>query len=56
MVTTSQPIFWKALEIKESLHTGKYIACQFEIVIEEIGISKIAAIITDNARNMKKNT
>ena len=56
MVTTSQPIFWKALEIKESSHTGEYIACQFEIVIEEIGIPKIAAIITDNARNMKKNT
>ena len=54
MVTTPQPIFWKALETKESSHTGEYIACQFEIVIEEIGISKIAAIITDNARNMKK--
>src|SRR6266498_1033761 len=54
MVTTPQPIFWKALETKESSHTGKYIAYQFEIVIEEIGISKIAAIITDNASNMKK--
>src|SRR6266540_3106949 len=54
MVTTPQPIFWKALETKESSHTGEYIAYQFEIVIEKIGISKIAAIITDNASNMKK--
>ena len=53
-VTTPQPIFWKALETKEISHTGDYIAQQFEIVIEEIGMSKIAAVITDNASNMKK--
>jgi Protein of unknown function (DUF 659)/BED zinc finger len=54
MVTTPQPIFWKALETKESSHTGDYIAQQFDTVIREIGSSKIAAIITDNASNMKK--
>ena len=54
MITTPQPIFWKALESKENSHTGEYIAEQFDIVIKEIGISKIAAVITDNASNMKK--
>ena len=54
MITTPQPIFWKAIETKENSHTGEYIAEQFDIVIKEIGISKIAAVITDNASNMKK--
>ncbi|CAB5381088.1 unnamed protein product [Rhizophagus irregularis] len=54
MITTLQPIFWKALESKENSHTGKYIAEQFDIIIKEIGISKIAAVITDNVSNMKK--
>ena len=54
MITTPQPIFWKALETKENSHTGEYIAQQFNDVIEEIGIFKVAAIITDNASNMKK--
>ncbi|GES88548.1 uncharacterized protein LOC113010419 [Rhizophagus clarus] len=54
MITTPQPIFWKALESKENSHTGEYIAEQFDIVIKEISISKIAAVITDNASNMKK--
>ena len=54
MITTPQLIFWKALESKENSHTGEYIAEQFDIVIKEIGISKIAAVITDNASNMKK--
>jgi hypothetical protein len=54
MVTTPQPIFWKALETNESSHTGNFIAEKFDDVIKEIGISKIAAVITDNASNMKK--
>lgn len=54
MVTTPQPFFWKALETKENSHTGEYIAEQFDIVIKEIGMSKVAAVITDNASNMKK--
>ena len=54
MVTTPQPIFWKALKTQENSHTGEYIAQEFDIVIKEIGISKVAAIITDNASNMKK--
>ena len=54
MITTPQPIFWKALESKENSHTGEYIAEQFDIVIKEISISKIAAVIIDNASNMKK--
>ena len=44
MITTPQPIFWKALESKENSHTGEYIAEQFDIVIKEIGVSNCTAI------------
>src|SRR3989337_1807409 len=53
MVTTPKPIFWKAIETKEKRHTGTFIAQQFDIVINEIGANKVAAILTDNASNMK---
>ncbi len=53
MVTTPKPIFWKAIETKEKCHTGTFIAQQFDIVINEIRANKVAAILTDNASNMK---
>ncbi len=53
MVTTPKPIFWKAIETKEKRHTGTFIAQQFDIVINEIRANKVAAILTDNASNMK---
>jgi len=53
MVTTPKPVFWKAIETEEKRHTGTFIAEQFDIVIKEIGANKVAAILTDNASNMK---
>lgn len=53
MVTTPKPVFWKAIETKEKRHTGTFIAQQFDTVINEIGTNKVAAILTDNASNMK---
>jgi len=53
MVTTPNLVFWKAIETKEKCHTGDYIAEQFEIVINEIGANKVAAVLTDNVSNMK---
>jgi len=53
MVTTPKPIFWKAMETKEKRHTSDFIAQQFDDVINEIGANKVAAVLTDNASNMK---
>ena len=53
MVTTPKPVFWKAIETKEKCHTGTFIAQQFDTVINEIGANKVAAILIDNASNMK---
>ncbi len=53
IINTLQPIFWKAIEIKESAHTGQYIAQELDNIIEEVRSEKLAAIITDNASNMK---
>ena len=51
MVITPKLIFWKAIETKEKWHTGTFIAQQFDIVINEIRVNKVAAILTDNASN-----
>ena len=53
MVTTPKPVFWKAIETKEKCYTGTFIAEQFDIVINEVGVDKVAAVLTDNASNMK---
>lgn len=53
MVTTPKPVFWKAMETKEKRHTGAFIAEQFDIIINEVGVDKVAAVLTDNASNMK---
>jgi len=54
MVTLPKPLFWKALETKESLHTAEYISEKLEEVISEVGQDKVVAVLTDNAANMKK--
>lgn len=54
MVTLPKPLFWKALETKESSHTAEYISEKLEEVINEIGEHKVVAVLTDNAPNMKK--
>ncbi|CAH1758069.1 15722_t:CDS:2, partial [Entrophospora sp. SA101] len=40
MVTLPKPLFWKALETKESSHTAEYISEKIEEVISEVGQDK----------------
>ena len=53
MITTPKPFFYKTTSINEERHTAKNIANGIDAIIEEIGVSKVAAVITDNAPNMK---
>jgi len=53
MITTPKPFFYKATSMNEERHTAENIANGIDNIIDEIGISKVAAVITDNAPNMK---
>lgn len=53
MFATPEPIFLKAVNTKSSRHTGEYIAEILKTEIERVGPSKVIAVVTDNARNMK---
>jgi hypothetical protein len=45
--------FRKAVETTTSGHTGEYIAKILSTEIESVGASKVQAVVTDNASNMK---
>ena len=53
IITTPKPVFWKAIETKEASHTSQFISESIDQVIHEIDHKKLAAVITDNASNMK---
>lgn len=54
MVHTSKgDLFYDFSLPKAQKHTGIYIASELSRIIEEIGLSKITAVITDNAANMR---
>lgn len=53
MITTPKPFFYKATSMNEERHTAENIANGIDAIIEEVGKSKVAAVITDNAPNMK---
>jgi len=53
MITTPKPIFWKAIETKKECHTSTFIAQEFETIINEVEADKVAAIIMDNALNIR---
>lgn len=53
MITTPNPFFYKATSMNEERHTAENIANGIDNIIDEIGTSKVAAVITDNAPNMK---
>ena len=53
MITTPKPFFYKAVSMNKTKHIAKNIASEINIVINEIGISKVAVIITNNAANIK---
>ena len=51
--TTPRPIFHKSINATRDSHTGKFIGEELCKVISEIGPDRFAAIVTDNAANMK---
>ena len=53
MITTPNPFFYKATSMNEERHTAENIVNGIDNIIDEIGTSKVAAVITDNAPNMK---
>lgn len=54
MVHTSKgDLFYDFSLPKAQKHTGTYIASELSRIIEEIGESKITAVVTDNAANMR---
>ena len=53
MITTLKPIFYKSIPTKEEHHSAENIAQGIKLTIEQAGIDKFAAVITDNAPNMK---
>ncbi|CAG8793384.1 36465_t:CDS:2, partial [Gigaspora margarita] len=53
MITTPKPLFYKSVHTKEDQHTAQNIAEGIDKVMQELGIDKFVAVITDNAPNMK---
>ena len=53
LLTTPLPVFLKSVDTNTNKYTGAYIGDQIKSVIKESGPTKVFAIITDNARNMK---
>ena len=53
MITIPKLFFYKATSMNEERHIAVNIANGIEIIIDEVSISKVAAVITDNAANMK---
>lgn len=53
ILTTPKPIFYKAIDPETEQHSGDYIFKILDDCIQDIGRSKILAVCTDNAANMK---
>ncbi|CAG8850091.1 14967_t:CDS:2, partial [Gigaspora margarita] len=53
MITTPKPLFYKSVHTKEDQHTVQNIAEEIDKVMQELGIDKFVAFITDNTPNMK---
>jgi len=53
MITTPKPIFYKSIPTKEERHSAENIAQGIKLTMEQAGIDKFAAVIIDNALNMK---
>ncbi|CAG8539703.1 17266_t:CDS:1, partial [Gigaspora rosea] len=53
MITTSKPLFYKSVHTKENQHTVQNIAEKIDKVIQELGVDKFVAVITNNASNIK---
>jgi hypothetical protein len=53
MVATPIPFFYRAVDSGTEAHTGEYISEMLGEVIEEVGVPKVEAVVTDNAYNIK---
>src|SRR6218665_3067487 len=53
IISTPEPVFLRSVTTGENRHTGQYIAQLLETVIDEVGVRKVMAVVTDNAANMK---
>ncbi|CAG8751801.1 21071_t:CDS:2 [Gigaspora rosea] len=53
MITTPKPLFYKSVHTKEDQYTAQNIAEGIDKVMQELGVNKFVAVITDNASNMK---
>ncbi|CAG8813584.1 27945_t:CDS:2 [Gigaspora margarita] len=53
MITTPKPLFYKSVHTKEDQHTAQNIAEGIDKVMQELGVDKFVAVVTDNAPNMK---
>ncbi|XP_064475346.1 uncharacterized protein LOC135389209 [Ornithodoros turicata] len=53
IVATPEPQFYKCVDTGNNRHTATYISSEIRAVIESLGSSKVVAVVTDNASNMK---
>ena len=53
-MTTPEPILYKFMYTKAERHTGEYLSEKILEIIEEIGLPKVLAVITDSASAMIK--
>jgi hypothetical protein len=53
VISTPEPVFYKAVEPGEERETAVYISSQIINVISKIGSAKFLTVVTDNASNMK---
>ncbi|CAG8807640.1 26293_t:CDS:2, partial [Gigaspora margarita] len=53
MITTPKPLFYKSVHTKEDQHTVQNIAKGIDKVMQELGVDKFVAVITNNAPNIK---
>lgn len=53
ILCTPEPVFLKSLDLGTECHTAQNTYAAFKEVIEDVGSTKVQAIVTDNATNMK---
>nr|XP_054922943.1 uncharacterized protein LOC129382786 [Dermacentor andersoni] len=53
VLCTPSPLFFKSINTGNNRHTAAYMAEEICAVMESVGSSKVKALVTDNASNMK---
>lgn len=48
-----RPLLWKTISTEETAQTAENVAAAIQDVLNEIGVDKIVAVVTDNAANMR---